>query len=184
MFSFREVLISDTRMILNWRIKKRISDYMISDIDYNEEAQSKWIEKTYLNRYYYHWVILLSGHPIGLIYLSNFNVREKKTSWGFYIGDDDYLGYGGLAPPYLYNYCFNNLNLSKIESEIFSNNLSVIKLHKLYGYESTDNKKKTIYKKNKIITINSMELTRINFDFKKYKKCNANFDTKLWRVYI
>ena len=70
MFSFREVILKDCKLILNWRVKDRVANFLKTDIEYNITKQKKWIKETYLNLKYYHWIILYNNIPIGLIYTS------------------------------------------------------------------------------------------------------------------
>ena len=67
LITFREIKIEDAKILLNWRRKKRISEFQFTDINNSLVNQKKWIKNSYNNNNYYHWMILL----------------KKKTNWFF-----------------------------------------------------------------------------------------------------
>ena len=62
--TFREILVDDAELVLSWRTKKRITNYMSTDLNISTNDQKKWIKNCYNKKNYYHWMILLNGEPI------------------------------------------------------------------------------------------------------------------------
>lgn len=82
----------------------------------------------------YNWIILDDGKPVGMINLADFKPIEGTTSWGFYIGDDDFR-FGPMVPPYLYNKLFLDYKkIHTINAQVLCHNEKVIKLHLKHGY--------------------------------------------------
>lgn len=173
--NFKSVGVEDSELILNWRTSQRVTQFMATDVDYNLNAQVDWINNIKNRSDYLAWVIQLNGVSIGLIYLSDICWKKKTASWGYYIGNDDYLGYGGFIPPYFYNFVFNTLNFNELSAVVFYNNLSVIKMHIKFGYQFDSSRDEIIYKNNSQIKVRGMKLNKSNWDKEKYNKFTSNF---------
>jgi UDP-4-amino-4,6-dideoxy-N-acetyl-beta-L-altrosamine N-acetyltransferase len=134
-FTFRETIPEDCYRIWKWRTKHRVSRHMISDLQSDDYAKHKeWFDRSNQKTHYYHWIIQFRGIPIGLINLSDYSPDHNLTSWGFYIGNDEHVGIGGMVPPYFYNWVFTNLPIEKIQAEVMESNSGVIALHDHHGY--------------------------------------------------
>jgi RimJ/RimL family protein N-acetyltransferase len=108
---------------------------MISDIAQDDYAAHKdWFDRSHLKTHYYHWIIQWRDIPIGLINISDYSPDHGLTNWGFYIGNDQHVGLGGMVPPYFYNWIFDNTPIEKIQAEVFEANSRVILLHENHGY--------------------------------------------------
>ena len=178
--SFREVKLNDAQMILRWRTCRRVTKFMNTDIENNVENQKRWLKNCYTKYNYYHWIIESDNKPIGLVYINNYDHSEKILGWGFYVGEEDYMGIGGFVPPYLYNFCFKSLGVNQIYSEAFSDNSDVLKLHNMHGYIFTPENNRIINKNGKNILLISMKLNKETFIKSKFSRAKANFPVKLW----
>lgn len=180
MISFREINTSDAEKILIWRTKNRVTKYMNTDIDFNIENQKKWIINLYNRKNYYYWIVQHNNIDVGVISLSDYNENKKITSWGFYIGEDDFIGIGAFVPLYFYNFVFKELKILKITAEIFYDNTNTIKLHMLHGYKFEPNSCRTITKNGKEILLIGMSLNVNDFLKKKKDKYISNFPLVKW----
>lgn len=181
MISFEEVALDDAKSILEWRTSSRITKFMTSDIEYNLEKQRQWIQSCYEKEDYYHWIIKIEGKPAGLINIYDYDPVGKNSSWGFYIGEDNLIGYGAFIPPKLYNFCFAQLGFKYIKAEVFYENINVIKLHQLHGYKFSPIKDRIIVKNGKEILLIGMTLSALDWNNNiKYKNQVACFPTKRW----
>lgn len=182
MISFREVGIDDASLILTWRMSNRVTKFMNTDVIYDLEAQKRWLLSCYDKSHYYHWIILHDDKPVGLINLADFSENESTTSWGFYIGVDDLLGYGAFIPPYFYNFLFYKLLVNKIQVEVFFNNVTVIGLHQLHGYIFTPSSDRVITKNGKEVLLVSMCLDKANWNTKRFRKFETVFSSVKWNA--
>lgn len=172
--NFRPILISDSEMVLNWRTSQRVTQFMNTDIEYDLERQIGWIVSLKSRFDFYVWIIQLNETPIGVINISELDFDNLSCSWGYYIGNEEYLGYGGFIPPYIYNFIFNNLNLRVVNIKVFSENMSVIKMHLKFGYELNPVFDEIIFKNNTQCSLIGMTLHKSNWDFSRYNKFVSN----------
>ena len=180
MFSFKEIEVSHARMILNWRTSKRVAKYMKTEVNHGVQEQEQWIIKSRGCADFYHWLIVYQEKPIGYLSLSNYNPIGKSASWGFYIGEKEYAGLGGLLPPFFYRFCFSELGVEKINAEILYFNTSVIELHKLHGYSFTPTRDRILDKSGKGILLIAMSLSISRFQHGKFNRFIADFPTTQW----
>lgn len=150
-------------MILKWRTRKDITKYMNTDIEYNIENQRKWFEYIKNDPNNKYWVINFKEKPIGLIYLSDIDYSNKKTYWGYYIGEEKFKIYGSLIPKYLFFYVFAKMGFNKILAEVMEGNEKVLKLDKLLGFNFVGVLKNHIFKDGKYHNIYLLELLKENW---------------------
>jgi UDP-4-amino-4,6-dideoxy-N-acetyl-beta-L-altrosamine N-acetyltransferase len=151
---------------------------MYTDVEYNLDNQKRWFEKISSMPTEKHWVISIKGDLAGVISLNEIDYTNKKTSSGFYIGDDKYKMYGGFIAPYLYNYVFNDLNLHKITAEVMEGNSNIMKIHKLHGYREIGFYKDHIFKYDTFHDVHVFELLKEQWEqnSKKYEKYTSKFE--------
>lgn len=179
LIEFREVKVEDAKLLLNWRTKRRISKFMLTDISKSLNKQKNWILTSYKKKNYYHWIILFKKKPIGFLSINNINLKKKTTCWSWYLGNTKYLMIAAMIPPFFYNWIFRNTKIDKILAIVFENNLNVIKILMLHGYKIL-NKKITYLKKGKKIQIIQMVLYKKKWNFDKFKKYVTPFPVKKW----
>ena len=179
--NFREITISDAQLLLSWRTTKRISQFMGSEIDNDINKQEQWIQNSYNKNNYYHWIIQSSDLPIGAICVKDIDLLSEQSSWGFYIGNEEYLGSGGFVPPYFYNWIFDTKKISFIKAYVFSELTKVIKIHQMHNYKLTPNEDEVITKNSKRILIKAMSLKSSDWYKLKYNKFRTDFPTLHWK---
>jgi len=180
MFSFQEIDISHAKMILDWRTSTRVAKHMRTKVNHGVQEQEQWIINSRGCPDFYHWLIIYQEKPIGYLSLSNYNRIGRTASWGFYIGEDEYTGLGGLVPPFFYRFCFSELGVEKINAEILFSNTSVIELHQLHGYSFTPNRDRKLDKSGNETLLIAMSLLKDRFQKSKFNRFKADFPTYLW----
>ena len=179
--SLREVTLDDAELILKWRLSDKVNNFMNSDVLNDLDRQKQWISDSYDKGHYYHWIILQEKLPIGLINIQNYSKKNKTASWGFYIGEENLDGhYGGFIPPIFYNWVFKTLGVTKINIEVFFNNINVIKMHQQHGYKFTPKLDRVIHKKNKDVLLVGMSLNSNDWNYNRYKKFQKIFPVNNW----
>ncbi|QJD85202.1 UDP-4-amino-4,6-dideoxy-N-acetyl-beta-L-altrosamine N-acetyltransferase [Cohnella herbarum] len=174
MIEFVKLQECHLEQVLGWRTKAAVTQYMYNDIEYNLENQIKWYETISQSNSEKYWVISIKGLLVGLISLNGIDQKNKRTSWGYYIGDEQYGIYGGIIPPYLYNYIFYELNFNKITAEVMEGNENIMKIHKLHGYRDVGVYQQHVFKYQRFHDVYVMELTKSQWElksklFKNYK---------------
>jgi UDP-4-amino-4,6-dideoxy-N-acetyl-beta-L-altrosamine N-acetyltransferase len=179
--SFREVEISDAARILKWRTSAEVSNFMLTDVDEDLKKQESWIKNSYLESNYYHWIILIDNKEVGLLNIKFLKPNEKTISWGYYIAESNFRGFGAMIPPILYNFVFAKLSVEKIYVEVFEDNLNVTSMHNLHGYVRESEFDKTVYKNDVKRKLIAFSLSAQDWMKKEsYRKLVAEFPTKNW----
>ncbi len=79
LIKFREVKVEDAKLLLNWRTKRRISKFMLTDISKSLNKQKNCVMASYKKKNYYHWIILFKKKPIGFLSINNINLKKKNN---------------------------------------------------------------------------------------------------------
>lgn len=166
-FKFRKIQLydhEDCKLIYRWRSQPEVTKFQYTDLPRYEE-HFEWYRDTFQCGKPY-WVIEHQGQPIGLINLADTQLKHRRTSWGFYIGELDKRYLGAFIPPYLYNYLFFERypDLVKIIAEVVAENTNVIKMHLQQGYYVSGNHFRHILKNGVFHDILSLELSRENWE--------------------
>lgn len=74
---------------------------------------------------------------IGNFKLDPIDLKEKKAFFGLLIGDKSYwgMGIGTEATKVMADYCFNKLNLNRVEAAMISKNVASFKIHQKLGFK-------------------------------------------------
>lgn len=177
MVEFIKLREEHLEQVLIWRTKENITKYMNTDIEYDLVQQHKWfkhINESPTDRY---WVISIKGKLVGVISLNDIDVTNRRTSWGYYIGEEKYQMYGAIIPLYLYYYVFEELQLHKITAEVMKENENVVKLNKMHGCREVGTFYDHVYKNGRFYDVVLMELLKEDWRQKKRNfKYKANFE--------
>ncbi len=178
MIKFSQLKESHLEKVLMWRTQSDVTRYMFTDIEYSLENQYKWFEKIKGSESDKYWVVSYGDEDFGVISLNKIDYANKKTSAGFYIGNNDYRKYGFFVLLYLYNYVFHELKFNKIYAEIMAGNESVIKFHSMYGFHEVGIYRQHIFKYGSYHDVFLFELLKEKWleIGTKYEKYTAKFD--------
>jgi UDP-4-amino-4,6-dideoxy-N-acetyl-beta-L-altrosamine N-acetyltransferase len=178
MIKFIKLSEEHLEQVLKWRTQENVTKYMLTDIEYNLDNQRRWFDKISKLTTEKYWMIEIEDRLVGVISLNNIDYTNRKTSCGFYIGEDNYRRLGGLVPPYLYNYVFKDLQLNKITAEVMEGNENVVKIHKFHGYREVGTYMDHIFKYGQYHDLYLMELLKLDWekDSKRFKKYLGNFE--------
>lgn len=167
MIRLRKINENDLELIMQWRMKPEVTKYMYTDPVLTIEKQKSWLEKIGQDETCKYRIIqLCDGTPVGVINLANIDYKNKKCSWGYYIGSIEARG-KGLARKLECNtldYIFYKLNLNKLWCEVFSFNTDVIEIHKKFGSEIEGYHKDHILKNGKYYDVVSMGITKLKWE--------------------
>ncbi len=177
MIRFIKLKEQHLKQVLEWRTQENVTRFMNTDIEKNYKKQLEWFKSISDSRSDKYWLIEIKGQLVGLIYLTTIDTVNKRTSWGYYIGEENYRLYGGLIPPYLYNYVFLELGLQKVTAEVFCENTNVIQLNKMHGCREVGVYKEHIYKRGQFHDVMLMELLKEDWlKLNKFKKYISEFE--------
>ncbi len=174
---FYKPTLDDAETIMRWRLKPRVTRYMRTDIEDDIDAQKKWLIETNRREDYYHWLVCIGSRDLAIGFINIELLPENRATWGFYIGEDDFLNIGAFIPPYLYNHLFFKRKISILIAEVVPENVSLLKLHKMHGYKTMKIKKKAFSKNGEDFDLSVLELNSERWaQMSHYHKYQSDFD--------
>jgi UDP-4-amino-4,6-dideoxy-N-acetyl-beta-L-altrosamine N-acetyltransferase len=176
MIRFLKLKDEHLEMVMRWRVKPSVTQFMITDVVYSLENQRKWFGKVQKDTTCSYWVIIYGDIPIGLINLAEIDRTNRRCSAGYYIGENDYMNIGAMIPPYLYNYVFKEMGFHKIYGEVFSGNINILKIHSMHGFREVGIYKDHVFKNERFFDVVLIELLSKDWlSKKKYERYIAEF---------
>lgn len=171
--------------VRQWRMMPEVTKYMYTDPIITPTQQIAWYESIINNPTVKYWVINVEGKNIGLLYITNIDLRKKQCECAYYIAEERFRGKGlaNIIECNLYEYIFNNLGLHKLWFEVFDFNKRAINLHKKFGCEIEDILKEHVFKDNQFHDVVRMAITKRKWDeikaefYNKYPMVDFNART-------
>ena len=126
---------------------QQVVRYLESGGDYTLDKLKSYLEEVESNPKYF-WAITLrsTGEHIGNIKIDPIHLLHKFGEYGIMIGDRAAWGKGFAkeASNLVLDYCFQKLNLRKINLGVISTNSGAIKLYQQLGFEVEGHFKKHV----------------------------------------
>jgi UDP-4-amino-4,6-dideoxy-N-acetyl-beta-L-altrosamine N-acetyltransferase len=168
------------QIVLDWRVKSEISQFMFTQVEYNFDKQKTWFKKISVDNSVAYWIIEYKGKPIGVINLAAIDKSAQKCSAGYYIGEMEFRQLSAFVLPYFYNFVFKVLKFKKIYGEVLDGNYSILKIHLMHGYRFVGTLKDRLHKNGRCIDVHMVELTSDAWlKQKRYQRYNAEFEGDL-----
>ena len=115
--------------------------YTANSFPINTEEERRWIEAMTVGQGsaktdVIFTVCLQNGKPIGIVGLHNINWINRSAEFGIIIdAEAREKGNGEKATRAIISYAFETLNLHRIYSDVYENNVASLALHKKCGFE-------------------------------------------------
>ena len=175
---FAKIRHEDLELILRWRTRPDIAQFMVTDVEPDMEQQRRWLERIGSDPTARHWTIRWHDRPIGVINLAEIDLRHMRCSAGYYIGDLDLRQLGAIVPPYLYNHVFRDLGLNKIYGEVIASNSAALRMHALHGWRQVGTLREHILKHGRFVDMVVIELLASDWLAQpRYRGHLAEFET-------
>ena len=165
----RAVEKEDLSFITICRNKESIYKYFYEYEPLSLEKQTEWFEDFLERKNEYYWIISLkeSNISIGTVSIYNMDLRNRKAEWGrFFIDKEEFpntKGFGSEVEALVLRYVFDYLNLNRLQCEVFSDNESVINLHKSFGFIVDGKFNEHIYKDGKYKDVTHLSLLKRDY---------------------
>jgi len=134
----RKIEKCDTENILRWRNCESVTRNFIYRKELTKEEHEKWLDTNIASGRAVQFIIeeVITGLPIGSVYLRDIDHTHKKAEFGIFIGEDSARGkgYGSLATRLILKYAFDEMGLNRVFLRVFSNNKSAIKCYLNAGF--------------------------------------------------
>ena len=166
---FEDILKADDaeiELVRNWRNSDNIRKYMYNDYIITKTEHQNWIKKLKTEDSNKAWLIKYDKKPVGLIYLSNIDNKNKNTDWGFYIADESVRGkgVGSHSLRKLMNYVFEEMGFNKMHTKVLGNNPIAMKLYEKFGFRKEEGFKDKLLRDGKYIDVFSMGILKEEWD--------------------
>jgi RimJ/RimL family protein N-acetyltransferase len=163
----RPVRRTDISLFLKWFNDPEVTQYLGIYLPMTEMAEAKWIEGL-TDRVGTDIALVIEAiegagsKPIGNIGLHQLNPKDHFAIFGIAIGEKDYWskGYGTEAARLILKYGFEQLNLHRISSNVFSFNERSLKLHRKVGFKDEGCQREAIFKNGKFADLMLFGLLR------------------------
>lgn len=154
--------LEEQKEIRNWRNAENVRKCMYNKEIINEAEHLKWLEylkKSLRTRVYY---IIYEGKKIGIVSIANLDEKNKTCDWGFYCNDNlpKGVGIGKIIEQEFISFIFNNFNIEKINCQVLSNNLKVVRMHERYGFILEGVLRKNILHDNERLDVYCLGITK------------------------
>ena len=127
-------------LVRNWRNDPKIAQYMEFKEFITPEMQLNWFHIINDNNNYF-FIIEFEGNEIGLVNVKNIDYDESIGEGGIFIYDDGYLNsdLSFRTSLCLNDFCFETLQLKRLQAHILRDNKRAIQFNKFIGYKLSDN---------------------------------------------
>ena len=150
----RPIQRTDINYFLKWFNDPEVTQYLGMYLPMTEMAEQKYIEDLGTSRATTdaHFIIeAVDGEktkPIGSIGLHRLNNKDHNATLGIAIGDKAYWskGYGTEAARLIIKYGFEQLNLHRISSSVYSFNQRSFRMHLKVGFTEEGRRKENLFK--------------------------------------
>lgn len=125
----------DLQLVFKWRNSPRVSKEMYTDRKIAWEEHAKWFKSCQTSKEIENFLCYLEQEAIGVVSITDIDMKNRRCSWGIYIGREDAPKGSGTKMGYLaLQYVFNDLKLQKIWVEVLANNTVSLNFHKKLGF--------------------------------------------------
>jgi diamine N-acetyltransferase len=150
----RPVQRADISYFLKWFNDPEVIQYLGLYLPMTEMTEEKFIESLGTSRPATDVMLAIEAidvdgsKPIGSIGLDSTSPKDHNGTFGIAIGDKKYWskGYGTEAARLIIRYGFEQLNLHRISSSVFSYNERSIRMHLKVGFREEGRRREAVYK--------------------------------------
>jgi RimJ/RimL family protein N-acetyltransferase len=152
--NLRPVKRTDIEYFLKWYTNPEVIQYLTIYLPMTEMVEEKFIEGLGTSRLMttvFFVIEAIEGgtvQPIGTMELGDLNNKDRCGTFGIAIGDKDYWskGCGTEAARLIIRYGFEQINLHRINSEVYSFNERSLRLHKKVGFTEEGRRREAGYR--------------------------------------
>lgn len=140
----------DLPMLLAWRNSSLIREAMYNNNEILWEEHYSWFKRTQEEQYNgRHYLFKKNDIPLGVVNFSDISMKNKRLSWGFYIGNSQApRGTGTLMGLAALDLAFLNMGIHKVCGEVLEANKKSMKYHERLGFEREGFLREHIFRDN------------------------------------
>ncbi|MEI7200955.1 UDP-4-amino-4,6-dideoxy-N-acetyl-beta-L-altrosamine N-acetyltransferase [Pectobacterium parvum] len=130
----RNIEDSELELILSWRNDPLIRKNMYNTNVISLDEHLKWWEGIKISPHYKYFMYEISDKAEGVVAFTNIDSINLHSFWAFYSSPKAPRGVGAKMEYRALEYAFEKLNLNKLSCEVLDYNISVVNLHKKFGF--------------------------------------------------
>lgn len=132
----RDARPEDEEMIRLWRNSPHVSKHFFADQPISAEEHARWFRAALTDERRKCWVIRHDDEDVGVVNLYDIDRKNRRCSWGFYIGKLEARGrgLGALVEFAVLSHVFDILGLNRLYCDVLATNTSVLRAHKRFGF--------------------------------------------------
>ena len=155
--------------ILKLRNSSRVRENMYNNQIISKKNHFKWIKNIITSKDKEIYTINYYNQYFGTLVITNYSARNKRCDWAFYIKKNNILSFGFLVEFKFLNHLFEKKKINKLNCEVLEFNISVLKLHKKFGFIQEGLKTQHIYRNKEYINTVLLGLNKNNWSKEKLK---------------
>lgn len=134
----RLMTAEDTDLIVEWRNRDAVRKNFIYQEPFTRQGHENWIRNKVETGQVVQMIIceILTGRPLGSVYIRDIDRGHNKAEYGIFIGEDDARGrgVGTAAARLMLRYCFEEEKLHRVYLRVFASNLQAIRSYEKAGF--------------------------------------------------
>lgn len=134
----RLMTAKDTDLIVEWRNRDAVRKNFIYQEPFTRQGHENWIRNKVETGQVVQMIIceILTGRPLGSVYIRDIDREHNKAEYGIFIGEDDARGrgVGTAAARLMLRYCFQEEKLHRVYLRVFASNLQAIRSYEKAGF--------------------------------------------------
>ncbi len=133
LINFTKLTLDEKKMILEWRNSDAIKKWMHNRDTISLESHLEFIDLLNSRDDRIYFLVKNENNFFGVVDLTKIK-KEKSAEFGIY-ANPKLKGYGSLLMNQIIEYAFDELNLKKLNSNVYENNLKAIYLYKKFNFK-------------------------------------------------
>jgi len=164
----KEMTEADLEMVRKWRNNENVRRFMYTQHEISRDEHLEWWNKiTLIDSDFIPLIFEYNNKPCAFVSFSNINKKNKSASWAFYLSEDAKKGISSIVEFKALEYAFRTIFLYKLKCEVIDVNLSVIKMHKKYGFKEEGCFIDDFFNGSSYSTVHHLALFCNEWDFQK-----------------
>jgi UDP-4-amino-4,6-dideoxy-N-acetyl-beta-L-altrosamine N-acetyltransferase len=134
-FRLRPIAEGDLARVLAWRNSEHVRSSMYNDSIISWEDHRLWFNAMQQRRHMLFFVFEHRTVPLGAVYFSDLDHKNRLAHWGFYIGEQNAArGSGAVMGFMALAHVVENLHFHRIVGEVLASNTRSLAFHRKLGF--------------------------------------------------
>lgn len=132
--TLKPIAPSELELMRSWRNAPAVRKNMYTTHEISAEEHMSWWSRIQDRKDCEYFMYYLDESPEGVVGFTQIDSIHRHAFWAFYAAPEARKGTGGRMEYLALEHAFSALKLNKLNCEVLSFNLPVIKLHQKFGF--------------------------------------------------